>query len=123
MTDKQIRDAINTQGVAGWNFVKAANKHTLTVAFSNSWSGVSVTGATGTLNTQLLAIAAEIRVILMDECEDEFPTNQGVALTVDGTVPSPASPYPPQYPSPPPVIIQPLPDMTPVTTNDKIYYV
>ena len=123
MTHKQIRDAINTNGVAGWNFVKAVGKKTLTVEFSNAWSGVDVLGCSGTLKVQLESVGGEIRAILMDNCEENFPNHQGVKLTVDGVVPSPAYPYPPQFPAPPPVIIQPLPDTTPVTTNDRIYYV
>lgn len=123
MTHKQIRDLINQTGVYGWNYVQAAGKQTLTVHFFNNWSGVEVLGCTGTLKNQLHQIGSIVREVLMSDCEENFPNHQGVRLTVDGTVPSPTSPYPPQVPAPPPVIIQPLPDTTPLTTNDRIYYV
>lgn len=122
MTNQETWNAINVLGVSAWNLAVAAGKHTITVEIANDWSGVSVVGATGTLRTQLLNRAGEIRAVLMDECESNFPDDQGVEITVDGTVPSPTSPYPPQYPSPPPVIIQPLPPTVPVAIG-KIYCV
>ena len=124
MTNEEKRNAINVLGVSAWNLAVAAGKSTVTVDLANNWSGTRVEPGTitGTLKTQLLNRAGEIRAILMDECEENFPNHQGVTITVDGQVPSPASPYPPQYPAPPPVIIQPLPVTVPIATG-KIYYV
>ena len=122
MTNEQKRNAINVLGVSAWNLAVAAGKQTITVDLANDWSGTEVIGATGTLRTQLLNRAGEIRAILMDECEENFPDDQGVTITVNGTVPSPALPRPPQFPAPPPTIIQPLPVTVPIATG-KIYYV
>lgn len=123
MTTTEIWEAIRDQCKTAWGFVDAAGKDRIGVEFFNTWSGVDVVGATGTLRNQLLACAAEIKTILMDECATNFPTYQGVRITVDGTVPAPASPPPPQFPYPPPIFSPPLPPTTPVTVNDKVYCV
>ena len=123
MTTLQIWQAIRLQGKYGWQFADIAGKQTLTVELLNTASGVWVYGCSGTLKTQLQAVGGEIRAILMDDCEANFPNHQGVKLTVDGTVPAPAAPLPAQDPEPPPIVIPPLPPTTPPTSNDRIYYV
>lgn len=123
MTTAEIWEAIRNQCKTAWQFADGAGKDRITVEFFNTWSGGQVVGATGMLRNQLLACADEIRVILEDDCPVNFPVNQGVKITVDGTVPAPAIPQPPQFPYPPPIFMPPLPPTTPITVNDKIYCV
>ena len=123
MTTSEIWNAIRQHSKEAWQFADTAGKDRITVEFSNQWSGTQVVGATGTLRNQLLAKAGEIRVILMDDCEATFPDNQGVKITVDGPLPAPAIPRPPQFPYPPPIFSPPLPPTTPITENDRIHCV
>ena len=123
MTTLQIWQAIRNQGKYGWQFVDIAGKSTLTIQLINTANGRWVYGCSGILKQQLQVIGAEIRDILESECLAQFPIYQGVKLTVDGTVPAPAAPLPPQDPEPPPIVIPPLPPTTPPTDNDRIYYV
>ena len=123
MTTAEVWDAIRAQCKTAWQFADAAGKDRITVEFFNSWSGTQVIGATGTLRNQLLACAAEIRVILMNDCEANFPNDQGVMITVNGVVPAPAIPQPIQFPYPPPIFSPPLPPTTPITVNDIVYCV
>lgn len=125
MTDAQIRQLIRVQGVRAWNYCQGATRRTISVELKNGpTSGITINGATGQLWTQLHDCASEIRDILNSELGGVFPFPK-VIITVDAPYTLPAAPVPPPPPQepPPPPIINPNPPTTPITPNDKEYYV
>jgi len=117
--------AIREIGKAAWVYLGSSRKLQIILAPSNRGNGIYIpNGIFGAERIYLEDAGQQIRDYLKEYIE---PLPCGVEFLVGAAVHEPAfastPPTTPQLPPPPPDIIPIHPPTTPVTPNDKIYYV